>query len=160
MLTLLLPVTCICVNFSTVYNDTLVAKGLNKSSQLDYISSFLLRSCVDMFSIFKPILHSGNFSNQIHTSGTHLAFSGLPKSNLSNLSHNLYTIGKLVKHLAIAGLFLHIFVLLRFNLMKPGLCSGSTSSCSFYLTDCSLFIGTFVSNLKKISRILFVHDFF
>ena len=29
-LTLSLPVTGICVNFSTVYNDTLVAKGLNK----------------------------------------------------------------------------------------------------------------------------------
>ena len=28
MLTLSLPVTRICVNFSTVYNDTLVAKGL------------------------------------------------------------------------------------------------------------------------------------
>ena len=27
-LTLSLPVTRICVNFSTVYNDTLVAKGL------------------------------------------------------------------------------------------------------------------------------------
>ena len=29
-LTLSLPVTHICVNFSTVYNDTLVAKGLNR----------------------------------------------------------------------------------------------------------------------------------
>ena len=28
-LTLSLPVTRICVNYSTVYNDTLVAKGLN-----------------------------------------------------------------------------------------------------------------------------------
>ena len=28
-LTLLLPDTRICVNFSTVYNETLVAKGLN-----------------------------------------------------------------------------------------------------------------------------------
>ena len=28
MLTLSLPVTRICVNFSTVYNDTLVGKGL------------------------------------------------------------------------------------------------------------------------------------
>ena len=29
-LTLSLPVTRICVNYSTVYNDTLVAKGLKK----------------------------------------------------------------------------------------------------------------------------------
>ena len=29
ILTLSLPVTRICVNFSTVYNDMLVAKGLN-----------------------------------------------------------------------------------------------------------------------------------
>ena len=27
-LTLLLPVTCMCIDFSTVYNDMLVAKGL------------------------------------------------------------------------------------------------------------------------------------
>ena len=31
MLTLSLPVTRICVNFSTVYDNTLVAKGLNWS---------------------------------------------------------------------------------------------------------------------------------
>ena len=30
-LTLSLPVTCIYINYSTVYNDTLVAKGLNKT---------------------------------------------------------------------------------------------------------------------------------
>ena len=32
-LTLSLPDTCIFVNFSTVYNDTLVAKGLNVISE-------------------------------------------------------------------------------------------------------------------------------
>ena len=42
-LTLSLPVTHICVNFSTVYNDTLVAKGLR------YI-----------------LLNPPHFSNQIH----------------------------------------------------------------------------------------------
>ena len=35
ILTLSLPVTRMCVNFSTVYNDMLVAKGLNHSSSQD-----------------------------------------------------------------------------------------------------------------------------
>ena len=36
ILTLSLPVTRICVNYSTVYNDTLVAKGLNKKIFCSY----------------------------------------------------------------------------------------------------------------------------
>ena len=41
-LTLSLPVTRICVNFSTVYNDMLVAKGLN--SEIQSIHNFTLHT--------------------------------------------------------------------------------------------------------------------
>ena len=46
LLTLLLPVTRICVNYSTVYNDTLVAKGLKYRFEL---FSFIIKSISDTY---------------------------------------------------------------------------------------------------------------
>ena len=40
-LTLLLPVMHICVNVSTVYNDTLVARGLNHKFMLNLVEHSL-----------------------------------------------------------------------------------------------------------------------
>ena len=88
----------------------------NKSSQLDYIPTSLLKSCTDTFSFFISHLANLSFSQAIFPTNFKLALispllkkPGLSKSDPSNfrLISNFNTIGK---RLALARLFPHIFV--------------------------------------------------
>ena len=90
----------------------------NKSSQLDYIPTSLLKSCADIFSILIPHLANLSFTQAIFLSKFKLALispllkkPGLPKSELSNFRpiSNLNTIGKILERLALARLYFLTF---------------------------------------------------
>ena len=61
-LTLSLPVTRICVNFSTVYNDTLVAKGLNIVWENQLMSKIELCMNVDFPDFISSVLCINNMN--------------------------------------------------------------------------------------------------
>ena len=91
----------------------------NKSSQLDYIPTSLLKSCADIFSILISHLANLSFTQATFPSKFKLALispllkkPGLPKSDLSNFRpiSNLNTIGKILERLALARLFPHISI--------------------------------------------------
>ena len=58
VLTLSLPVTHICVNFSTVYNDMLVAKGLKKITDSKEICTALHPAYPAVEWLTKMLLHT------------------------------------------------------------------------------------------------------
>ena len=86
----------------------------NKSSQLDYIPTSLVKSCADTFSIIISHLANLSFTQATFPSKFKLALispflkkPGLPKSEISNFWPilNLNTIGKILERLALARLF-------------------------------------------------------
>ena len=91
----------------------------NKSSQLDYIPTSLLKSCADTFSLLISHLANLSFSQATFPTSFKLALispllkkPGLSKSDPSNFRpiSNLNTIGKILERLALARLFLHVSV--------------------------------------------------
>ena len=91
----------------------------NKSSQLDYIPTSLLKSCADTFSLLISHLANLSFSQATFPTNFKLALispllkkPGLSKSDPSNFKpiSNLNTIGKILERLALARLFPHVSV--------------------------------------------------
>ena len=91
----------------------------NKSSQLDYIPTSLLKSCADTFSLLISHLANLSFSQATFPTNFKLALispllkkPGLSKSDPSNFRpvSNLNTIGKILERLALARLFPHVSV--------------------------------------------------
>ena len=91
----------------------------NKSSQLDYISTSLLKSCADTFSLLISHLANLSFSQATFAANFKLALispllkkPGLSKSDPSNFRpiSNLNTTGKILEQLALAHLFPHVSV--------------------------------------------------
>ena len=89
----------------------------NKSSQLDYIPTSLLKSCADTFCSLISHLANLFFSQATFPTNFKLALissllkkPGLPKSDFSNFRpiSNLKTIGKILERLALARLFPHV----------------------------------------------------
>ena len=112
----------------------------NKSSQLDYIPTSLLKSCADIFSILISHLANLSFTQATFPSKFKLALispllkkPGLPKSSLSNFRpiSNLNTIGKIVERLALARLFPHIF-------LSPSFCPVQSADRKFHSTEIAL----------------------
>ena len=106
----------------------------NKSSQLDYIPTSLLKSCADIFSILQtyhsPNLHFRRNSN-LHSSRhfwKSLAYRSL--SNFQPIS-NLNTIGKILERLALARLFPHISI-------SPSFCPLQSAYRKFHSTETPL----------------------
>ena len=111
------------------------------SSQLDYISTSLLKSCADVFSILISHLAKLSFTQATFPSKFKLALispllkkPGLPKSELSNFRpiSNLNTIDKILERLALARLFPHIPI-------SPSFCSLQSTYRRFYSTETALF---------------------
>ena len=112
----------------------------NKSSQLDYIPTSLLKSCADIFSILSSHLANLSFTQATFPSNFKLALispllkkPGLPKSELSNFRpiSNLNTIGKILKRLALARLFPHISI-------SPSFCPLQSAYRKFHSTETAL----------------------
>ena len=91
----------------------------NKSSQLDYIPTSLLKSCASTFSLLISHLANLSFSQATFPTKFKLALispllkkQGLSKSDLSNFRpiSNLNTIGKILERLALARIFPHVSV--------------------------------------------------
>ena len=108
----------------------------NKSSQLDYIPTSLVKSCADTFSI----LISHLFTQATFPSKFKLALispllkkPSLPKSELSNFRpiSNWNTIGKMLERLALARLFPHISV-------SPSFCPLQSAYRKFHSTETAL----------------------
>ena len=112
----------------------------NKSSQLDYIPTSLLKSCADTFSIIISHLANLSFTQATFPSKFKLALispllkkPGLPKSELSNFRpiSNLNTIGKMLERLALARLFPHISI-------SPSFCPLQSAYRKFHSTETAL----------------------
>ena len=110
----------------------------NKSSQLDYIPTSLVKSCADTFSIIISHLANLSFTQATFLSKFKLALispllkkPGLPKSELSNFRpiSNLNTIGKMLERLALARLFPHI---------SPSFCPLQSAYRKFHSTETAL----------------------
>ena len=89
----------------------------NKSSQLDYIPTSLLKSCANTFYILISHLANLSFTQVTFPSKFKLAFispllkkTGLPKLDLAKfrLISNLNTIDKILERLALSRFFPHI----------------------------------------------------
>ena len=109
----------------------------NKSSQLDYIPTSLVKSCADTFSILIPHLANHSFSQATFPSKFKLALispllkkSDPPKSELLNFRpiSNLNTIDKM---LALARLFPHISI-------SPSFCPLPSACRKFHPTETAL----------------------
>ena len=112
----------------------------NKSSQLDYIPTSLLKSSADIFSILISHLVNLSFTQAAFPSKFKLALispllkkPGLPKSELSNFRpiSNLNTIGKILERLALARLFPHISIF-------PSFCPLQSAYRKFHSTETAL----------------------
>ena len=112
----------------------------NKSSQLDYIPTSLLKSCADIFSILISHLANLSFTQATFPSKFKLALispllkkPGLPKSELSHFRpiSNLNTIGKILERLALARLFPHISI-------SPSFCPLQSAYRKFHSTETAL----------------------
>ena len=112
----------------------------NKSSQLDYIPTSLLKSCADIFSILISHLANLSFTQATFPSKFKLALispllkkPGSPKSELSNFRpiSNLNTIGKILERLALARLFPHISI-------SPSFCPLQSAYRRFHSTETAL----------------------
>ena len=112
----------------------------NKSSQLDYIPTSLLKSCADIFSILISHLANLSFTQATFPSKFKIALispllkkPGLPKSELSNFRpiSNLNTIGKILERLALARLFPHISI-------SPSFCPLQSAYRKFHSTETAL----------------------
>ena len=112
----------------------------NKSSQLDYIPTSLLKSCADIFSILISHLTNLSFTQATFPLKFKLALispllkkPGLPKSELSNFRpiSNLNTIGKILERLALAHLFPHISI-------SPSFCPLQSAYRKFHSTETAL----------------------
>ena len=112
----------------------------NKSSQLDYIPTSLVKSCADTFSIIISHLANLSFTQATFPSKFKLALispllkkPGLPKSELSNFQpiSNLNTIGKMLERLALARLFPHISI-------SPSFCPLQSAYRKFLSTETAL----------------------
>ena len=112
----------------------------NKSSQLDYIPTSLLKSCADIFSILISHLANLSFTQATFPSKFKLALispllkkPGLPKSELSDFRpiSNLNTIGKILERLALARLFPHISI-------SPSFCPLQSAYRKFHSTETAL----------------------
>ena len=114
----------------------------NKSSQLDYIPTSLLKSCADVFSILISHLANLSFTQAALPSKFKLALispllkqPGLPKSDLSNFRSipNLNTIGKILERLTLARLFPHISI-------SPSFCPLQFAFRKFHSTETALLL--------------------
>ena len=112
----------------------------NKSSQLDYIPTSLVKSCADTFSIIISHLANLSFTQATFPSKFKLALispllkkPGLPKSELSNFRpiSNLNTIGKMLERLALARLFPHTSI-------SPSFCPLQSAYRKFHSTETAL----------------------
>ena len=112
----------------------------NKSSQLDYIPTSLVKSCADTFSIIISHLANLSFTQATFPSKFKLALispllkkPGLPKSELSNFRpiSNLNTIGKMLERLALARLFPNISI-------SPSFCPLQSAYRKFHSTETAL----------------------
>ena len=112
----------------------------NKSSQLDYIPTSLLKSCADIFSILISHLANLSFTQATFPSKFKLALispllkkPGLLKSELSNFRpiSNLNTIGKILERMALARLFPHISI-------SPSFCPLQSAYRKFHSTETAL----------------------
>ena len=112
----------------------------NKSSQLDYAPTSLLKSCSDIFSILISHLANLSFTQATFPSKFKLALispllkkPGLSKSELSNFRpiSNLNTIGKILERLALARLFPHISI-------SPSFCPLQSPYRKFHSTETAL----------------------
>ena len=112
----------------------------NKSSQLDYISTSLLKLCADIFSIL--ISHLANLSSTQATFPSKFKLAlispllkkpGLPKSELSNFwpISKLNSIGKILERLVLARLFPHISI-------SPSFCPLQPAYRKFHSTETAL----------------------
>ena len=98
--------------------------NVNKSSQLDYIPTSLLKSCADTFSLLISHLASLSFSQATFPTNFKLALillllkkPSLSKSDPSNFRSISYlnTIGKILERLALARLYHHVSVSTSFS---------------------------------------------
>ena len=112
----------------------------NKSSQLDYIPTSLVKSCADTFSIIISHLANLPFTQATFPSKFKLALispllkkPGLPKSELSNFRpiSNLNTISKMLERLALARLSPHISI-------SPSFCPLQSAYRKFCSTETAL----------------------
>ena len=99
----------------------------NKSPPLDYISTSLLESCANTFSILISHLANLSFTQATFPSKFKMALissllkkSGLSKSDLANFRpiSNLNAIGKFLEHLALSRFFPHISKSPSFSLLQ------------------------------------------
>ena len=109
----------------------------NKSLQLDYIPTSVVKSCTDTFSIL--ISHLANLSSTFPSKFKQALISpllkkpGLPKSEPSNFQpiSNLNTIGKMLERLALARLFPHFSI-------SPSFCPLQSAYRKFHSTEYDL----------------------
>ena len=112
----------------------------NKSSQLDYIPTSLVKSCAATSSILISHLANLSFTQATFPAKFKLALispllkkPGLAKSELSNFRpiSNLNTIGKILEPLALARLFPHISV-------SPSFCPLQSAYRKYHSTETAL----------------------